>query len=128
MKNLERHVRNLEEASVLYTMVAPPAEAGSPGGLVDDILMAGADRALYGLGGEVRTRDEFVQHAQTGWRKLLLAANEIAQIVLDALREYAEAMKLMDLGYAPAWRDAYVDVRSQIQAIVAARVCDFNAF
>ena len=128
VKNLERHVRNLEEASVLYTMVAPPAEAGSPGGLVDDILMAGADRALYGLGGEVRTRDEFVQHAQTGWRTLLLAANEIAQIVLDALARICRGDEVDGSGLMRRRGGMRMWTFAARFSAACARVCDFNAF
>jgi ATP-dependent helicase HrpA len=117
VKNLARHVRNLEEASVMYTTVqhSPPAEAGSPAELRDDVLTAAADRALFSEGGEIRTREAFVDRAQSGWKKLLLAANEITQIALDMLRELAEVTKLMELGYAPAWRDAFVDIRRQLQ-------------
>jgi len=111
-KNLSRHVRNLEDASILYTTL------GSAEELRQDVLMAAADRALHSDAGEIRTREAFVEHARTGWRTLLIAANEITQIVLDALREYAEVRKLMDLGYAPAWRDAYVDIRRQMQLLL----------
>src|SRR5439155_27123923 len=62
VKNLARHVRNLEEASVMYTTVGPAEE------LRDDVLTAAADRALWSEGGEIRTREAFVDHAQSGWK------------------------------------------------------------
>jgi ATP-dependent helicase HrpA len=112
VKNLARHVRNLEEASVMYTTLGPADE------LRDDVLTAAADRALWSEGGEIRTREAFVEHAQSGWKKLLLAANEISQIALDTQREFAEVTRLMDLGYAPAWRDAFVDIRRQLSELL----------
>src|SRR6185369_2752048 len=50
--------------------------------------------------------------------KLLLAANEIAEIALQTLAEYSEVIKLMELPYAPAWRDAYVDIRRQLNELL----------
>ncbi len=108
VKNLAKHVRNLEEASVHYTTIGPADE------LRDNLLVAAADRALYSEGGEVRTREAFIEHAQSGWRKLLLAANEITGLVLETLKEAGAVAKLMDLPFAPAWRDARVDIRRQL--------------
>jgi ATP-dependent helicase HrpA len=112
VKNLAKHVRKLEEASVLYTTIGPAEE------LRDNVLVAAADRALYSEGGEVRTRDAFIEHAQSGWRKLLLAANEITQIVLDTLGEAGAVAKLMEMPMAPAWRDARVDIRRQLAELL----------
>ena len=77
-----------------------------------------ADRALLGMGDDVRTRDAFVEHARTGWRTLLVAANEITQVALETLTEYAEVMKLMEMPYSPTWRDAYVDIRRQLRFLL----------
>src|SRR5581483_9697670 len=82
------------------------------------ILTAAADRALHSDPGEIRTRDAFIEHARTGWKTLLSAANEITQIVIDTLNEYSAVQKLMELPYAPAWRDAYVDIRRQLSRVV----------
>ena len=112
VKNLARHVRNLEEASVYYTTIRPADE------LRDDLLNAAAERALYSEGGEVRTHEAFVEHAEHGWRKLLLAANEISEIVLATLKERSEVIKLMELPAAPAWRDALVDIRRQLAELL----------
>jgi ATP-dependent helicase HrpA len=117
VRNLARHVRNLEEASVYYLTLGPPAEAGSPE-LRDDLLNAAAEKALYSDDGEVRTYEAFVEHAKHGWRKLLWAANEISEIVLATLKERSEVIKLMELPAAPAWRDAWVDIRRQLAELL----------
>ena len=101
VKNLSRHVRNLEQASVVYTTLGPAEE------LRDDVLTAAAERCFTVKAARFAPREAFVAHAQSGWRKLLLAANEITETVLQTLGEHSAVVKLMDLPSAPALADGW---------------------
>src|SRR5439155_13308677 len=107
MKHLSRTLPNFDEMSLYYSTL------GSSDDLKRELVDAIVDRALYldAPGGEIRTKEQFVMRAKTGWQRLSDAAAEITAVVQQTLLEYHEVGKLLSMHAAPQWLDAIRDMR-----------------
>jgi ATP-dependent helicase HrpA len=94
------------------------ATVGSCDELKADLIDAIIDRALFGHAGEVRTREQFLERAQLGWRRMSIAANEVSDQV-DAILEKYQALQLQ-LGKvaAPALIGSFQDMRRHLAELV----------
>jgi ATP-dependent helicase HrpA len=83
-----------------------------------DLVDAIIDRALFGEEAEVRTRQQFLDRAQLGWRRMSVAANEIGELVVQILEKY-QALQL-ELGKvaAPALIPSFQDMRRHLASLI----------
>jgi len=112
VKWLARKMPHMERMCLNYATV------GSCDELKADLIDAIIDRALFGHEGEVRTRDQFLERAQLGWRRMSIAANEVSDQV-DAILEKYQALQLQ-LGKvaAPALIGSFQDMRRHLAELV----------
>jgi ATP-dependent helicase HrpA len=111
-----RHLqRMLPNAS---TMCLNYATLGTCDELKCDIVTAAVDRALFEDGVLVRTRDEFVERAETGWRRLSAAANELADVAGEILALYQDVSLSLSKPYPPLMAGAIEDLREQLAHLV----------
>jgi ATP-dependent helicase HrpA len=100
------------------TMCLNYATLGTCDELKRDIVTAAVDRALFADGVLVRTRDEFVERAESGWRRLSAAANELAGIAGEILALYQEVSLALSTTYPPLMSGAVGDMREQLAHLV----------
>ena len=82
LKYLSRKLSGVEQMCLFYSRLGPCEE------LKRDLLTAVADRALFGddddeAAGRIRSRDAFAARAETGWRRLTAAGDEVAHGVFE---------------------------------------------
>jgi ATP-dependent helicase HrpA len=94
------------------------ATLGTCDELKRDIVTAAVDRALFEDGVLVRTRDEFVERAETGWRRLSAAANELADVAGEILALYQDVSLSLSKPYPPLMAGAIEDLREQLAHLV----------
>jgi ATP-dependent helicase HrpA len=112
VKYLSRKLPGFERMCLNYKTV------GTCDDLRADLVDAIIDRALFGEEAEVRTRQQFLDRAQLGWRRMALAANEIGELVTQILDKY-QALQL-ELGKvaAPALIPSFQDMRRHLALLV----------
>jgi ATP-dependent helicase HrpA len=115
VKYLSRKLPGFERMCLNYKTV------GSCDELRADLVDAIIDRALFRGGGEdaeVRTRQQFLDRAQLGWRRMSVAANEIGELVVQILEKY-QALQL-ELGKvaAPALIPSFQDMRRHLASLI----------
>src|SRR5687768_17529188 len=111
-RHLQRMLPNVSTMCLNY------ATLGTCDELKRDIVTAAVDRALFEDGVLVRTRDEFVDRAETGWRRLSTAANELAGIAGEILALYQDVSLVLSKNYPPLMGGAIDDMREQLAHLV----------
>ena len=112
IRHLQRMLPNSNTLCLNY------ATLGTCDELKRDIVTAAVDRALFEEGVIVRTREEFVQRAETGWRRLSAAANELASTAGEILALYQEVSLALSKAYPPLMAAAIEDLREQLAHLV----------
>lgn len=109
-KRLARSMAGITQMRLHYATIGGGDE------LVTDMMHAIADRALFPRGDEplIRTRDEFIERAELAWRKLQPAANDIAQLVGQALESYQAVATRLATRTPPAWAPSIKDARDHV--------------
>jgi ATP-dependent helicase HrpA len=91
---------------------------GNCDALKEDLLNAVADRAFFGEKRVIRTREAFIELANSGWRHLSEAQKEIAAIVHQTLANLHEVDKQLSGKLPPTWHNAAVDIRAQLSNLI----------
>ncbi len=112
IRHLQRMLPNVSTMCLNY------ATLGSCDELKRDIVTAAVDLALFDDGVLVRTRDEFVERAETGWRRLSAAANELAGVAGEILALYQDVSLALSRIYPPLMSAAIDDMRDQLAHLV----------
>jgi ATP-dependent helicase HrpA len=112
IRHLQRMLPNVSTLCLNY------ATLGTCDELKRDIVTAAVDRALFEDGVLVRTRDEFVERAETGWRRLSAAANELATTAGGILALYQDVSLALSKPYPPLMSGAVEDLREQLAHLV----------
>jgi ATP-dependent helicase HrpA len=112
VKYLSRKLPGFERMCLNYKTVGTCDELRAD--LVDAII----DRALFGEDAEVRTRQQFLDRAQLGWRRMSVAANEMGELVVQILDKF-QALQL-ELGKvaAPALIPSFQDMRRHLASLI----------
>jgi ATP-dependent helicase HrpA len=111
---LQQSVPNIDQLCLYYVPL------GSCHKLREEIVRAAADRALFEDGPYVRTRLQFIERAESGWRHLSAAASEIQAIVTPALTSYHELSLELAKPAAPLLRDSFEDMRAHLARLMPA--------
>ena len=111
---LQQSIPNIEQLGLFY------ASLGSCDKLREELVRAAADRALFADGPYVRTRLEFIERAESGWRHLSAAASEIQAIVTPALKSYQELSLEFSKPAAPLLRESFEDMRAHVGRLIPA--------
>jgi ATP-dependent helicase HrpA len=111
---LQDSIPNIEQLSLYY------APLGSSDQLREQIVRAAADRALFEDGPYVRTRLQFIERAESGWRHLSAAAGEIQAIVIPALRSFHELSLELSKAAPPLLRESFEDMRAHLARLIHA--------
>lgn len=112
IRHLQRNLPNIERISLNY------ATLGSADELRTHLLTAAVDRALFGLGKLVRTRDEFVDRAQAGWQRLSSAADELTAVADEILLLYQEISVALTATFPPLLHPAIGDMKEHLGHLV----------
>src|SRR5439155_23322170 len=105
VKWLSRKLPDIDQMCLNYATVGNCDDRKAD--LVDAII----DRALFGEESEVRTREQFLERAQLGWRRMSAAANEIAGLVGQILEKYQALQLELSQPAPPALIGSYQDMR-----------------
>lgn len=115
MKYLEKHIPGFEKMAVYYRPYGTAAD------LRNDILAAASERALVTEPEEIRTRQQFVDHAREGWRRLAPAATDIAKLASEVI----ETRHRIDQLLSRTWPDLLLpsarDVQEQLVNLMQPR-------
>lgn len=115
MKYLEKHIPNFDRMALHYRPM------GTSDDLKADLLAAASERALVTEPEEIRTREQFVEHAKEGWRRITPAVGEIAKIAEAVL----DARHRMDTAMSRVWPELLLpsvrDVQEQLGAMMPRR-------
>ncbi|HYO11127.1 MAG TPA: ATP-dependent RNA helicase HrpA [Tepidisphaeraceae bacterium] len=112
VKWLSRQLPRFERMCLNYATV------GSCDDLKADLVDAIIDRALFGQEAQVRTRQQFLDRAQFGWRRMSQASNELGDLVATILEKYQALHLELSKVAAPALVRSYQDMRKQLAALV----------
>ncbi len=105
---LSRSIPNIQQMCLWWST------RGSCDELKEDLLNAVADRAFFGEKRVIRTREAFIELANSEWRHLSEAQNEISEIVYQTLANLHEVEKQLSAKLPPTWHNAAVDIRAQL--------------
>ncbi|HEY1683729.1 MAG TPA: DUF3418 domain-containing protein [Tepidisphaeraceae bacterium] len=111
---LEQSIANIEQLCLYYAPLGPCDQ------LREQISRAAADRALFGYRPYVRTRLEFIERAEAGWRFLSAAASEIQAVVNPALATFHELSLELQKPSPPMLRESIEDMRRHLQRLIPA--------
>jgi ATP-dependent helicase HrpA len=109
---LSRSIPNIAEMCLWWST------RGTCDALKEDLLNAMADRAFFGEKHVIRTREAFIELANSGWRHLSEASREISAIVHQTLANLHEVEKQLGGKLPPTWHNAAVDIRAQLSNLV----------
>lgn len=112
VKWLARKLPRIEQMCLNYATV------GNCDELKADLIDAIIDRALFGHDGPVRTREQFLERAQLGWRRMSQAANELIDLVDPVLSTYQKLQLELGKVAAPALIASFQDMRRHLAELV----------
>ena len=110
--------RQLTVAGGIERMCLHYATIGSCDRLKADLVDATIDRALYDPDGDIRTREQFLERAQQGWRRMSVASREIADLVAQTLEKYHALNLELSQVAPPALVASYQDMRRHLASLV----------
>ena len=90
VKWLSRKLPSFERMCLNYATV------GNCDDLKADLVDAIIDRALFGHAGDVRTREQFLERAQLGWRRMSTSAHELIDLIDPILIQSEHAAGLRE--------------------------------
>jgi ATP-dependent helicase HrpA len=115
VKHLSRRLPRIEQLCLYYKPL------GSCDDLKGDLMDAIADRATGDLG-NVRTQGEFIEHAETGWRRLSIAATQVTELAWAALSAYHDVSReLLSHDFPPMLLYSVRDMREQLAQLMPPR-------
>jgi ATP-dependent helicase HrpA len=112
---LEKNLPGFDKMALFYRPI------GTASDLKAEILTAASERALVTEPEQIRTREQFVEHAREGWRQLQPAAAEVSGIALAVL----EARHRMEQHLVRTWPELLIpsvrDVQEQLANLMSKR-------
>jgi len=114
MRYLERTIASMERMSLFYATI------GRGEDLTDELIVAIADRALFGDAdpAAIRTHGAFAAAAENAWRRLSSAATEVIELV----RQILDANQSLEISIAdefpPMAMDSIRDMRDQLAHLI----------
>lgn len=114
LQYLEQSLPDIERLCLYYSTI------GRCDDLKDNLMLAIADRAFFddAPDADIRTRDEFVQRAEAGWRRLSTAGSEVVSLVSEILEIYHSLDLALSGDFPPLWSDSIRDMRDQLVHLV----------
>jgi ATP-dependent helicase HrpA len=114
IRRIVRTLPDIASISLNYSII------GKAEDLRRDLGSAIADRALSlaGFPVDLKTRDEFVTLAETGWKMLGQSSQEISSIVAQTLENYHSIIDRLSETYGVALQPAMNDMRQQVARLV----------
>jgi ATP-dependent helicase HrpA len=114
LEYVERNLPDLDRLCLYYATV------GRCDDLRENLLLAIADRAFFDdeAISDLRTRDAFAARAEAGWRRLSAAADEVSNLVTQALEAYHALDLQLSNEFPPLWSDSIRDMRDQLMHLV----------
>lgn len=115
MKYLEKNIPDFDRMALYYRPI------GTADDLKADLLAAASERALVTEPEEIRTREQFIDHAKEGWRQIVPALGDIAKIALAVL----ESRHRLDQAMSRVWPELLLpsvrDIQEQVAALMPKR-------
>lgn len=114
VKHLSRRLPRIEQLCLYFKPL------GNGDDLRRDLIDAIADRATGELS-DVRTQDQFIAHAQVGWKRLSVAAAQLTDLAWAALSEYHAVERGLSREFPPLLLESVRDMRDQLSHLMPAR-------
>lgn len=115
MRYLEKNIPGFDRMALLYRPI------GSADDLKADLLAAASERALVTEPEQIRTREQFIEHARAGWRLIVPAMADIAEVA----RAVLESRHRLDQQLSRVWPDLLLpsvrDVQQQLAHLMPRR-------
>ena len=116
MKHLARHLPGIDRMCMEYAPAGPCDE------LRRDLLNVIVDRAMYDDAPPdappVRTQQEFAALAESGWRRLSAASQEVTGLVGQILTAYHDLGRQLAGNFPPVVAPSITDMREQLAHLV----------
>lgn len=112
VKWLSRKLPGIDRMGLHY------ATLGSSDDLKADLVDAIIDRALFDPDGDLRTREQFLERAQVGWKRLSAATRDLTELVAQILEKYHALDVELSKVAAPALVGSYQDMRRHLSSLV----------
>ena len=111
---IERTLPDMERLCLYYATV------GRCEDLRHNLLQAVADRAFFAddPAAEVRSREQFSDRAEAGWRRLSEAASEVNELLSQSLETYHSLDIALSAEFPPLWHESIRDIRDQLRHLV----------
>jgi ATP-dependent helicase HrpA len=116
MKHLARHLPGIDRMCMEYAPAGPCDE------LRRDLLNVIVDRAMYDDAPPdappVRTQQEFAALAESGWRRLSAASQEVTDLVSQILTTWHDLNRQLAGNFPPVLAPSIADMREQLAHLV----------
>ena len=111
---IERTLPDMEHLCLYYATV------GRCEDLRHNLLQAVADRAFFAddSGANVRSREQFADRAEAGWRRLSEATSEVTELLSQSLDMYHTLDIALSSEFPPLWHESVRDMRDQLRHLV----------
>jgi len=120
LKYLSRKLQGMEPMCLHYALLGPCDE------LKRDLIVAIADAALFDgeddeVAAKIRTREAFAARAETGWRRLAAAGEQVTATAAETLSLYREVNQRLSVDFPPLLLPSARDMRDQLARLVPRR-------
>ena len=112
VRYLSRRLPSIERMCLNYATV------GNCDDLKADFVDAVLDRALFGDESDIRTRQQFLDRAQVGWRRMSGVSNELRDLLYQILEKYQALHLELSKVAPPALIPNYQDMRRHLASLV----------
>lgn len=112
IRQLERDLPGFESAAIKYSTL------GASDDLKAQIVSVAVEKALFGDGGNVRTRGEFIAREEAGWRNLSAAASTMGTLINETLDEYQIVSQQVNQKVPETWEESFADLRLQLKFLI----------
>jgi ATP-dependent helicase HrpA len=114
-KEIEYLSRNIPCFDQMALWYKPVADADQ---LRHEIMTVVADRALMPDGHDIRTQRDFAELAESGWRRLTRAGDEVFPLVERILSQYHAVALALSRAFPPLLQPAVVEMRCHLATLV----------
>ena len=112
MKYLARHLPGIDRSCLFYATIGPCDD------LRRDLLSVIVDRALYDddppESTPIRSQEDFAARAESGWRRLSAASQEVCGLVGQVLEQHHELTRRLSAPFPPMLAASVADMREQL--------------
>ncbi|MFN4243991.1 MAG: DUF3418 domain-containing protein [Tepidisphaerales bacterium] len=115
MKYLEKNIPGFDRMALYYRPI------GTADDLKADLLAAASERALVTEPEQIRTRQQFIDHAREGWRLIVPAMADIANVALAVLETRHRLEQTLSRVWPELLLPSVRDVQEQLAALMPRR-------